>query len=1126
MNLFPSNVRQVLASLAGMIMASVMLVHVGAAQALTVSPTTLQIQAGNTVTLNVRDASGEIKASTSDEDVATVKYDDGIVRITGRSAGTATVTVRDSRSSRQVAVTVTPAPALTVSPTSIQLQVGNSANVTLTNANGEVRVFTSDEDVATVKYEDGIVRIRGRSAGSATVTVRDRLNSRQVAVTVTPAPALTVSPTSIQLQVGNSANVTVTNANGEVRVSTSDEDVATANYENGIVRIRGRSAGTATITVRDRLNIRQVAVTVTSGAVLTVSPTSVQVQAGNTATVNVTNANGAVTVSSSNTAIATVTYASGVATIRGVAAGTATITIRDSVTTRTVAVTVTAAPVLTVSPTMVQVQAGNTATVNVTNANGTVTASSSDTAIATVTYASGVATVRGVAAGTATVTIRDSVNARTVAVTVTTVPVLTVSPTTVQVLAGNTATVNVTNANGAVTASSSNTAIATVTYASGVATVRGVAAGTATVTISDSVNTRTVAVTVTAAPVLTVSPTTVQVVAGNTANVTVTNANGAVTVSSSNTAIATVTYASGVATVRGVATGTATVTIRDSVNTRTVAVTVSAAVAGNYTLLAWNNLGMHCYDGNDYSIFAILPPLNTVNAQLVNKTTGGVVTSGVTLTYQATADTTGSINTISSTKTNFWDYVQELFGLAPAPDVGLLGAPMASNTPAPMTYSAEHNWFEAVGIPITNVDDTNRKNDYPMIEVVARNTAGQVLASTKVVVPVSDMMACRGCHTSNTAGNAAANAARPAAGWVFDPDPLKDWKKNILRLHDEKQAANPIYASALQAKGYPDGLFNSAMTGKPVLCVACHLSNAYQLEAGFPTGIAGIPPLSRALHGLHATKVDPDNGLTLDSVDNRNTCYHCHPGSVTMCLRGAMSGPDYQCQSCHRKMSNLGSTTRDAWLDLPNCQSCHHDGQRETVGIDAQGVPLVWNDRRFATTLNVPLAGKQLYRYSTGHGGLKCSACHGATHAEYPSREANDNVQSIAVQGHAGTVQECVACHATVPITVNGGPHGMHPIGSQWVSRHRSSVGTAAARAECAYCHGADFRGTPLSRVKVAKTLDSRSFAAGQMVGCYDCHNGPTGAITPATKLAEGDGAKTGVGEFFDKLVASLKEFF
>ncbi|OGS82816.1 MAG: hypothetical protein A2061_11050 [Gallionellales bacterium GWA2_59_43] len=1018
------------------------------------------------------------------------------------------------------------AQALNVSSTTLEVQAGNTASVRITEASGEVRLSSSNTNVATVKYEDGFARIRGRAAGSATITVRDRQSSRQIAVTVTPAPVLTVEPTSVQIQAGNTATVSVTNSVGEVEASTSNTRVATVSYSNGVATIRGRAAGSATVTIKDKRTILRVSVTVTAESALTVSPTTVQVQAGNTATVNVTNANGAVTASSSNTAIATVTYATGVATIRGVAAGTATITIRDSVNTRTVAVTVTAAPVLTVSPTTVQVLAGNTANVTVTNANGAVTVSSSNTAIATVTYATGVATVRGVAVGTATITISDSTNSRTVAVTVTAAPVLTVSPTSAQVQAGNTVTVSVTNANGAVTVASSNTAIATVTYASGVATIRGVAAGTATITISDSVNTSTVAVTVTAAAVLTVSPTTVQVQAGNTATVNVTNANGAVTVASSNTGIATVTYASGVATIRGVAAGTATITIRDSVNTRTVAVTVNAVVAaGNYTLLAWNNLGMHCYDGNDYSIFAILPPLNTVNAQLVNQASGGLVTSGVTLTYQATADTTGSVNSISSTKTNFWDYVQDLFGLAPAPDVGLLGYPMASSTPAPMTYSAEHNWFEAVGIPITNVDDTNRKNDYPMIQVVAKNTAGQVLATTKVVLPVSDSMACRGCHTSNTAGNAAANAARPVAGWVFDPDPLKDWKKNILRLHDEKQAGNPTYANALQAKGYPDGLFNSAVAGKPVLCVACHLSNAYQLEAGVPTGIAGIPPLSRALHGLHANKVDPDNGLTLDSVNNRNTCYHCHPGSDTMCLRGAMSGPDYQCQSCHSKMSHVGSTARNGWLDLPNCQSCHHDGQRETSGVDAQGLPLTWSDTRFATNPDVPSIGARLYRYSTGHGGLKCEACHGSTHAEFPSREANDNVQSIAVQGHAGTVQECVACHATVPTTVNGGPHGMHPIGSQWVSRHRSSVGTAAARAECAYCHGADFRGTPLSRVKVAKTLDSRSFAAGQMVGCYDCHNGPTGAITSATKFAEGENFIDSIGHFFGELAVSVMSY-
>lgn len=713
---------------------------------------------------------------------------------------------------------------------------------------------------------------------------------------------------------------------------------------------------------------------------------------------------------------------------------------------------------------------------------------------------------------------------------------LNVSPNTLQVQTGATATARVSDASGRVSVRSSNAEVATASYDDGEITVRGRAAGSASLSVWDRENSRRIAVTVTAAAVetgLTVTPVSVQVAVGGRASVSVANSSGEVRVSSSNARIAAVDYDDGVATIRGRAAGSATVIIRDRRNSRQVAVTVGGMpgtgtpVAGGYTLLAWNNLGMHCYDGNDYSIFSILPPLNTVNAQLVDKASGRQVTNGVTLTYQATADTRGSINTISSTKTNFWQYVQSLFGLAPEPDVGLLGYPMASNTPAPMAYNTEHNWFEAVGIPITNVDDSNAKNDYPMVQIVAKNNAGQVLASTKVVLPVSDMLDCRNCHTSNTGGNAAANAARPAAGWVFDPDPLKDWKRNILRLHDEKQAGNATYAAALQAKGYPDGLYNSAMSGKPVLCVNCHLSNAYQLEAGFPTGMSGIPPLTQVIHGLHAGKVDPDNGMTLDNTNNRTACYHCHPGSVTQCLRGAMSGPDYQCQSCHSKMSHVGSMNRSGWLDLPNCQSCHHDGKREKVGVDGQGLPLAWSDTRFATTPNVPGMGSQLYRFSTGHGGLQCSACHGSTHAEYPSREANDNVQSIAVQGHAGTVTECTSCHANVPDTVSGGPHGMHPTGNRWVERHEDVAENANARMGCAYCHGADFRGSPLSRVKVAKTLGSHNYAAGDMVGCYDCHNGPTDAsTTPGTMLAGGEGLLGSIGNFFGEMLAGVVNFF
>src|SRR6516164_3479916 len=60
---------------------------------------------------------------------------------------------------------------------------------------------------------------------------------------------------------------------------------------------------------------------------------------------------------------------------------------------------------------------------------------------------------------------------------------------------------------------------------------------------------------------------------------------------------------------------------------------------GAYKLIGWNDLGMHCFDGKDYSIFAVLPPYNTIHAHLIDNR-GKVVQSntGYTVTYQAELD--------------------------------------------------------------------------------------------------------------------------------------------------------------------------------------------------------------------------------------------------------------------------------------------------------------------------------------------------------------------------------------------------------------------------------------------------------------------------------------------------------
>ena len=519
-----------------------------------------------------------------------------------------------------------------------------------------------------------------------------------------------------------------------------------------------------------------------------------------------------------------------------------------------------------------------------------------------------------------------------------------------------------------------------------------------------------------------------------------------------------------------------------------------------YSLIAWNDLGMHCVDGKDYSVFSILPPFNNLHAQLVNASTGKVVTSGVTLTYEAIADPSGSINTTSAGKTNFWVWAGSLYGVSPAPDVGLTGNHTPSRVAQPMTFNATNGWFEASGLPITPYDNAGVKNFYPTVKLTARDNSSRVVATTTTVLPVSDEITCAACHSSrpSTETNTARVAAKPVVGWVNDPDPEKDWKKNILRLHDEKQAGNPKYVAALNTRGLGQigGLLASAQAGTPVLCASCHASNALP-----GTGLDGVSTLTSALHTNHGKVLDPTTMLSLDTSSNRSACYLCHPGSVTKCLRGAMGNavdPNGNavmgCQSCHGNMTKVGHPARVGWLEEPNCQACHFDGKRTTNALDASGNLVKPADRRFATNANRPATGFDLFRASKGHGGIQCEACHGATHAEYPSSHTNDNLQSIALQGYAGTVRECTVCHTNVPVSATGGPHGMHSIGQTWVKEHHDHVERVGV-VTCAYCHGSDYRGGPLAQVKVAKTFStehgSKSYAAGQNVGCYDCHNGP-----------------------------------
>ncbi len=186
---------------------------------------------------------------------------------------------------------------------------------------------------------------------------------------------------------------------------------------------------------------------------------------------------------------------------------------------------------------------------------------------------------------------------------------------------------------------------------------------------------------------------------------------------------------------------------------------------------------------------------------------------------------------------------------------------------------------------------------------------------------------------------------------------------NILTLHDQKHQTE-----------YPLGHEGPLMSRRPILCAECHASNAL----GAP-GVSELPNLSNAMHGNHAG----------ESPDSLEGCYSCHPGPQTQCLRDVMAQQyNLNCINCHGGMEQI-SQNPNPWLQEPRCDNCHTDPQY------AQD--------------------QALYRFSKGHHGIYCEACHDSTHAIAPSREEKDAIKFINLQGYAGTLEKCTTCHLTKP---------------------------------------------------------------------------------------------------------------
>jgi hypothetical protein len=220
---------------------------------------------------------------------------------------------------------------------------------------------------------------------------------------------------------------------------------------------------------------------------------------------------------------------------------------------------------------------------------------------------------------------------------------------------------------------------------------------------------------------------------------------------------------------------------------------------GEYIVIGWNDLGMHCAN-KDFQNICVLPPYNNVTAQVIKKgsatTLPEVITTGVSVSYEIPG------NTYSVGKTNFWSYEDQIFGVNLPDNIGLAGAGLSGQ----MQQQTDH--FKIIGIPITPYTDANliTEDPYQLALLKLYDNTNNLLATTQPVVPVSNEINCvsSGCHSSET---------------------------SILNQHPAEGGFNP--------------------NNTPILCASCHSSNAL----GTP-GMPGVPSLSFMIHDKHKDKTN------------------------------------------------------------------------------------------------------------------------------------------------------------------------------------------------------------------------------------------------------------------------------
>lgn len=400
-----------------------------------------------------------------------------------------------------------------------------------------------------------------------------------------------------------------------------------------------------------------------------------------------------------------------------------------------------------------------------------------------------------------------------------------------------------------------------------------------------------------------------------------------------------------------------------------VPVTPFSPILDKYVLMAWSKTGLtQVMDPNP--AWTLLPPGTVLEAQLIQRGPDlGTRREDIKISYVFDATTEGILMAADG---------------KPLPREGQF-------IPAEKGSDNE-NVFATAVIPALPYSDGNF-TPYPLLTIQAHDAAGNLLAETRINLPVSTEMGCKNCHTGDWRVAGQAGISEKTAN-------------DILSVHDR------INNTELLAQ---------AKAGKEINCKQCHATDN-------KTGLN----LSSAIHGWHASY------MTGQGAD---ACFSCHPAGPESATRFAddlHAAKALNCTHCHgyledhalsllNQESKNGKATatrlaealtprlvssreavnpRTPWENLPSCDACHDFSTKPST--------------KTASAFNKWTKNKdELYSNSTDDTGtLLCAACHGAPHSLYqvynPYGRNRSNIPPIQYQSVAapmGAYGNCAVCH-------------------------------------------------------------------------------------------------------------------